>query len=409
MSWKTKLAKSAVDALGNKIGALGDYLKEFDPKTYFHGSISPNIKEFSSREDFIHFGSPDAAQQRLEDMRFMEDQGKSDDMVGSIYPVKLRAINSLPLKEEKANLPFQEWKSWNVDDIWDRISMDLGIKKVAVPTKTTVIEELMEFAWESGDIKETFNYFSSEINKAKKYFELKNKTDDADKLEMLYKSYLPNNKMAERLDDLQKEFGYTNDEIINFIDEADSKTRKNTKAWETYLEYGAEGDPEVGKKLGLGDESENWENWSENDLWKKIYGRKSDETDIVGNTIEEAEKNKKLIAKDKYNISSEEIEKNKENFEFNGVPFGKADELYEGGKKQWLIDFLDSKGYDSIEYVNKVEDPGSISKIVFEPEQIRSPFAKFDPRKRKSRNILASGVGGVSLGALGAIDGQSSN
>ena len=134
MGAKAKIVESAVDALGKPIGALADYLKEFDPRTFYHGSISPDIKEFGSREDFIHFGSQDAAQQRLEDMRFMEDQGAVDDVVGSIYPVKLRATNSLPLKEEKTS-GFYKWKGWNVDDIWDRISMDLGITGVTGPTK----------------------------------------------------------------------------------------------------------------------------------------------------------------------------------------------------------------------------------------------------------------------------------
>jgi hypothetical protein len=274
---KAKLIKSAVDALGNKIGALGDYLKEFDPRTYFHGSISPDIEKFGSREDFIHFGSADAAYQRLRDMRFMEDQGKSDDMVGSIYPVKLRATNSLPLKEKKAS-GFYEWKPWGVDDIWDRISMELGITGVTGPTKK---KKLIA--------KEKYNVSPEEIEKAKEV------------------------------------------RITNTI--------------------GSDGKPYRYRDV----------------FWHQ------------------------------------------ENFEFNGVPFGEADELYEGGKKQWLIDFLASKGYDSIEYVNKVEDPGSISKIVFEPEQIRSPFAKFDPTKRKSGNILASTVPAGALGALGAIDGKSSN
>ena len=277
MGAKSKAVMGAVDALGNKIGALGDYLKEFDPRTYYHGSISPDIKEFGSREDFIHFGSPDAAQQRLEDMRFMEDQGASDDVVGSIYPVKLRATNSLPLKEEKTN-GFYKWKSWGVDDIWDRISMDLGITGVTGPTKK---KKLIA--------KEKYNVSPEEIEKAKEVY-------------------------------VHKGIDYS------------GKPYKRTQ-----------------------------------NFWKK------------------------------------------ENFEFDGVPFGKADELYEGGKKQWLTDFLASKGYDSIEYINKVEDPGSISKIVFEPEQIRSPFAEYDPSKRKSGNILASGAGGVSLGALGAMDGESSN
>ena len=277
MGAKSKAVMGAVDALGNKIGALGDYLKEFDPRTYYHGSISPDIKEFGSREDFIHFGSPDAAQQRLEDMRYMEDQGSVDDKVGSIYPVKLRATNSLPLKEEKTD-GFYQWKPWGVDGIWDRISMELGITGVTGPTKK---KKLIA--------KEKYNVSPEEIETAKK----------------------------------------------------------------VYIEKGIDYE---GKPFTIRD-----------NIWKQ------------------------------------------ENFEFDGVPFGKADELYEGGKKQWLTDFLASKGYDSIEYVNKVEDPGSISKIVFEPEQIRSPFAKFDPSKRKSGNILASVPVAGALGALGAVDGTSSD
>lgn len=277
MGAKSKAVMGAVDALGNKIGALGDYLKEFDPRTYYHGSISPDIKEFGSREDFIHFGSPDAAQQRLEDMRFMEDQGSVDDKVGSIYPVKLRATNSLPLKEEKTD-GFYQWKPWGVDGIWDRISMELGITGVTGPTKK---KKLIA--------KEKYNVSPEEIETAKKVY-------------------------------INKGIDYE------------------------------------GKPFTI-----------RNNIWKQ------------------------------------------ENFEFDGVPFGKADELYEGGKKQWLTDFLASKGYDSIEYVNKVEDPGSISKIVFKPEQIRSPFAKFDPSKRKSGNILASVPAAGALGALGAVDGTSSD
>ena len=40
----------AVDALGNKIGALGDYLKEFDPRTFYHYSTNPDIKVFNPNE-----------------------------------------------------------------------------------------------------------------------------------------------------------------------------------------------------------------------------------------------------------------------------------------------------------------------------------------------------------------------
>ena len=49
MGAKSKLIMGAVDALGNKIGALGDYLKEFDPKTYYHYSPEPDITKFDPK------------------------------------------------------------------------------------------------------------------------------------------------------------------------------------------------------------------------------------------------------------------------------------------------------------------------------------------------------------------------
>ena len=116
------------------------------------------------------------------------------------------------------------------------------------------------------------------------FLQLKKKTLDEDELDMIS----TNSDMSDYLENLQTEFGYTNDQIIKFIEDTDSTTRKNTKVWETYLEFGgAEGDPEVGKKLGLGDESENWENWYEDDLFEKFYG--SNEEDITGKTISKAE------------------------------------------------------------------------------------------------------------------------
>ena len=165
------------------------------------------------------------------------------------------------------------------------------VKNLGQPSKTSVIGKLMDFTdfgkgpqYGTETMKESVENFSSELNKAKKYFELKNKTLDQDELDMIS----TNNDMADYLENLQTEFGYTNDQIIKFIEDTDSTTRKNTKVWETYLEFGgAEGDPEVGKKLGLGDESENWENWYEDDLFEKFYG--SNEADITGKTISKAE------------------------------------------------------------------------------------------------------------------------
>ena len=56
MGAKSKLIMGAVDALGNKIGALGDYLKEFDPKTYYHYSPDPDITKFDPKTTNDPFG-----------------------------------------------------------------------------------------------------------------------------------------------------------------------------------------------------------------------------------------------------------------------------------------------------------------------------------------------------------------
>ena len=164
------------------------------------------------------------------------------------------------------------------------------VKNIGQPSRTETINELMELTdfgigtqYGKETMEESVKKFSSEINKAKKYFELKKKTLDQDELDMIS----TNSNMADYLENLQIEFGYTDDQIIKFIDETDSTTRKNSNVWEAYLESGGEGDPDIGKKLGLGDESEGWENWGEDDFWDKFYG--SNEADIAGNTISEAE------------------------------------------------------------------------------------------------------------------------
>ena len=59
MGAKSKLIMGAVDALGNKIGALGDYLKEFDPRTFYHYSPDPDITKFDPKtinDPFGEFG-----------------------------------------------------------------------------------------------------------------------------------------------------------------------------------------------------------------------------------------------------------------------------------------------------------------------------------------------------------------
>lgn len=61
---------------------------------------------------------------------------------------------------------------------------------------------------------------------------------------------------------------------------------------------------------------------------------------------------------------------------------------------------LKERGFDSMHYRNNQEDAGSISYIITRPNQVRSIFAKFDPRKLDSGDIMA---GVAPLGAAGAI------
>jgi hypothetical protein len=68
-------------------------------------------------------------------------------------------------------------------------------------------------------------------------------------------------------------------------------------------------------------------------------------------------------------------------------------------RNKMLADYMWKK-YDAIPYINDVEAPGSISYIV--PSQnIRSKFAKFDPTKAESKDILA---GVLPLGLLAEDD-----
>jgi hypothetical protein len=68
-------------------------------------------------------------------------------------------------------------------------------------------------------------------------------------------------------------------------------------------------------------------------------------------------------------------------------------------QNKMLSDYMWKK-YDAIPYVNDVEAPGSISYIV-PSENIRSRFAKFDPNKVGSKDILA---GVLPLGLLAEDD-----
>src|SRR5882724_5804084 len=70
-----------------------------------------------------------------------------------------------------------------------------------------------------------------------------------------------------------------------------------------------------------------------------------------------------------------------------------------------LRKLIESKGYDSIAYRNSVEDPGSLSYIIWNLNKARSFYAKFDPAKAHSRN-LGAGIAGLSLVPLGLYQGS---
>lgn len=81
-----------------------------------------------------------------------------------------------------------------------------------------------------------------------------------------------------------------------------------------------------------------------------------------------------------------------------------------------LRQYLSAKGYDSIKYVNKAEDPGNYSWIKFTPSPeapdyvsgVRSPWAKFDPTKL-ARPELAAGLAGASTLPLLSGTGNNAN
>jgi hypothetical protein len=103
MGAKSKAVMGAVDALGNKIGALGDYLKEFDPRTFYHYSDNPDIKKFDPEAESNIFksgggGGSDYGERGAtyftSDSEFANELGesikKSARSSPTIYPVRIK-------------------------------------------------------------------------------------------------------------------------------------------------------------------------------------------------------------------------------------------------------------------------------------------------------------------------------
>lgn len=70
---------------------------------------------------------------------------------------------------------------------------------------------------------------------------------------------------------------------------------------------------------------------------------------------------------------------------------------------QWqhrLKELLQGEGYDSIRYANHTEGAGEPSFMLLDPRQLRSRFAAFDPRRKNSRDLLASLAAAIGTGAV---------
>ena len=85
---------------------------------------------------------------------------------------------------------------------------------------------------------------------------------------------------------------------------------------------------------------------------------------------------------------------------------GLTDKDYPNGLE--IYEYAKSKGFDGVVFKQVVDDPGApwIAKpsdiyATFDPKNIRSKFAKFDPAKKNSANLLAGGAAAaIGLNAL---------
>ena len=104
-------------------------------------------------------------------------------------------------------------------------------------------------------------------------------------------------------------------------------------------------------------------------------------------------------------FSYSDYEEDFENFMTEQIQSGKKFMTDDIGSKGFR-EKLQSEGHDGILISRSTTDTGRPRQdyVVFDPKNIRSQFAKFDPKKADSRDILA-GVGYTAFGGLGALSG----
>ena len=104
-------------------------------------------------------------------------------------------------------------------------------------------------------------------------------------------------------------------------------------------------------------------------------------------------------------FSYSDYEEDFENFMTEQIQSGKKFITDDIGSKGFR-EKLQSEGHDGILISRSTTDTGRPRQdyVVFDPKNIRSQFAKFDPKKADSRDILA-GVGYTAFGGFGALSG----
>ena len=104
-------------------------------------------------------------------------------------------------------------------------------------------------------------------------------------------------------------------------------------------------------------------------------------------------------------FSYSDYEEDFENFMTEQIQSGKKFMTDDIGSKGFR-EKLQSEGHDGILISRSTTDTGRPRQdyVVFDPKNIRSQFAKFDPKKADSRDILA-GVGYTAFGGFGALSG----
>jgi len=148
-----------------------------------------------------------------------------------------------------------------------------------------------------------------------------------------------------------------------------------------------------------------------NKVYDEMYANYRNMTKVPADDIHKANYPLKTNVKNTF-VPHENVDIIKEFFEKTGRP-EKDLKLYTSGNYLFyetpeMVDFLKSKGFDSMKLKeSSYGSAGYTTLAVFDPKNIRSRFAKFDPNKINSRDILAT-TAPVAVGA-GLLSQQQSN